>query len=164
MTGDLAAADSFWRFSLMVYSRPGVADLLIRLQDQGGHNVNLVLFALWLGICAGDRLDADALARAKTAMAKIDRDVVMPLRQLRRALKDDADPDSRDLRRRVLSLEIAAERRIQARLAASVARRRDIGRGDRHAIAEANLRLVLGGDLAPEDAALLRRATPLLEA
>jgi uncharacterized protein (TIGR02444 family) len=163
MTGHLAAADAFWRFSLMAYSRPGVADLLIRLQDRGGRNVNLILFALWLGICAGVSLDADALARAKTAMAKIDRDIVTPLRQLRRALKDDPDPDLRDLRRRVLSLEIAAERRVQARLAAIVARRRDAESGDRQAIAEANLRLVLGADLAPQDAALLRRATPLIE-
>jgi len=151
------AADSFWRFSLMVYGRPGVATALIRLQDRDGHNVNLVLFALWLGLCEGGRLDPAALARAKSAIAGLDRDVVAPLRQLRRALKDDPDADLRDLRRRVLALEIAAERRVQARLAASIKRGRARA-GDRHALAEANLRLVLGDDHASEEAALLRQA------
>jgi hypothetical protein len=91
-------------------------------------------------------------------MARIDRDVVTPLRQLRRALKDDPDPDVHDLRRRILSLEIAAERRVQARLVASVTPRHGARRGDRNAIAEANLRLILGTDFALEEAALLCRA------
>jgi uncharacterized protein (TIGR02444 family) len=158
MTGHAAVADSFWRFSLRVYARPGVAELLIGLQDRGGHNINLILLALWLGIGASVRLDAEAFARAKTAMARIDRDVVTPLRQLRRALKDDPDPDVHDLRRRILSLEIAAERRVQARLVASVTPRHGARRGDRNAIAEANLRLILGTDFALEEAALLCRA------
>ena len=33
MSRDKALAESFWRFSLMVYSRPGVAGTLIGLQD-----------------------------------------------------------------------------------------------------------------------------------
>jgi uncharacterized protein (TIGR02444 family) len=152
-----AAAESFWRFSLMVYARPGVAEALIGLQDRAGHNVNLILFGLWLGLCEVVPLDAAGLARAKAAIAPLDRDVVVPLRQLRRTLKDHADPDMRDLRRRVLSVELVAERRAQARLAASIARRRK-GVGDRHAIAEANLRLILGGDFASAETALVLRS------
>jgi uncharacterized protein (TIGR02444 family) len=151
-------ADAFWRFSLMAYSRPGVADALIRLQDRGGHNVNLVLFGLWLGIGGLGRLDAAGLARARTAMAGLDGDVVAPLRRLRRALKGDPDRDVQDLRRRVLALEIAAERRVQARLAGSVSRRHKAAAGDRAAHAEANLRLILGPDAALPEAELLRRA------
>ena len=86
MARDDAARDSFWRFSLMVYARPGVAPALIRLQDRGGHNVNLILFGLWLALCRGKRLDAAALERARAAMVQIDRDVVQPLRRL-------VDPD-----------------------------------------------------------------------
>jgi uncharacterized protein (TIGR02444 family) len=157
MAGHDAAGESFWRFSLMAYSRPGVAEALIRLQDRDGHNVNLILFGLWLAVCEATRLDGSALSRAKKAMARLDRDVVVPLRALRRALKDDPEPDMRDLRRRVLALEIAAERRVQARLAASVARRGG-GVGGRHTIAEANLRLILGTDFASEEAALLCQA------
>jgi uncharacterized protein (TIGR02444 family) len=52
-----AAVASFWRFSLMLYRRPGVAEALIRLQDERGHNANLILFGLWLGLCNGACLD-----------------------------------------------------------------------------------------------------------
>jgi len=141
----------------MVYGRPGVAEALIALQDRGGHNVNLILFGLWLGLCEAMRLDAAGLSRAKAAITSLDRDVVVPLRQLRRALKDQAEPDIRDLRRRVLALELTAERRAQARLAASVMGRQKKAAGDRRASAEANLRLILGSDFdAPETALVLR--------
>lgn len=161
MTGQDAAADSFWRFSLMLYSRAGVADALLRLQDERGRNVNLILFGLWLGLCEGVRLDDTGLARAEAAIAALDRDIVAPLRRLRRQLKDSPDSDIRDLRRRVLTLEIAAERRVQTRLAASLSPMRSDG--DHHAVAEANLRLVLGslgGDLERDAAVILRAAQP----
>jgi len=152
------AAESFWRFSLMIYARPGVAEALIRLQDRGGQDVNLILFGLWLGMCHGGRLDVAALNRAKAAKAELDRDVVEPLRRLRRGLKRNSDPDIEDLRWRVLALEIIAERRVQARLAAAVARRRNARTADRARLAEANLRLILGADFTSAEAAVLRRA------
>src|ERR1700733_5099731 len=107
MAGHDGAAESFWRFSLMVYARAGVAEALISLQDRGGHNVNLILFGLWLAVCDGRRLDAAMLARAKTALAPVERKVVAPLRALRRALKGDSDADIEEMRRRVLALELA---------------------------------------------------------
>src|SRR5262249_2231897 len=148
--------DFFWRFSLMVYSRLGVADALIRLQDERGHNVNLILFALWLGLCTGTRLDDAGLTRANAAIADFDRDIIAPLRRPRRQVKDSPDTNIRDLRRRVLALEIDAERRAQARLAASAAGPQ--AGGDRGAIAEANLRLILGADFALQDAAIVFQA------
>jgi uncharacterized protein (TIGR02444 family) len=151
-------ADAFWRFSLMLYARPGVAEALIALQDRAGHNVNLVLFGLWLAVCEGAMLDAAGLARAEAAMAGLDREVVQPLRRLRRALKGAADGDIRDLRRRVLALEIAAERRVQTRLAACAAGRRRAKGADRAALAAGNLRLILGGDAGSDEAAVLRGA------
>ena len=155
-----AAAEAFWRFSLMVYARPGVAATLISLQDRGGNNVNLILFAMWLGWCEGKPLDRRGIERAQVAMAHLDREVVRPLRDLRRALKDSPDPDTRELRRRVLVLEIAAERRVQARLAASDGGRLKPRMGDRRSLAEANLSLVLGKDFESEERALLQRAFP----
>lgn len=154
---DGAAGEGFWRFSLMVYARPGVADALIGLQNRAGHNVNLILFGMWLGLCAGAQLDAVGLARAKAAIDGLDRGVVAPLRELRRALKADPDPDVRVLRRRVLGLEIAAERRVQARLAASV-RSRKSEHGDRRTLVENNLRLILGDDFASNEGGVLRKA------
>lgn len=159
MTGQDAAADSFWRFSPMLYSRPGLADALIRLQDERGHNVNLILFGLWLGLCKGVSLDDAGLARAKAAIAPLDREIVTPLRRLRRQLKDSPDADIRDLRRRILALELAAERRVQSRLASVTPR--GGADGDRHAIAEANLQLVLAADFGSPDAELVRQASIL---
>jgi uncharacterized protein (TIGR02444 family) len=149
-------AEAFWRFSLMLYARPGVAAALIGLQDRAGRNVNLILFGLWLALGRGRQLDAQGLARARAAMARLDRDVVLPLRDLRRALKGDSDSDIEELRRRVLALEVAAERRVQARLAGTVAGR--AAKGSRLALAEANLRLILGDDFASAEAAVLREA------
>ena len=149
-------AEAFWRFSLMIYGRSGVAGALIGLQDSGGHNVNLILYGLWLGLCGVTQLDAAAVSRAKAAIVGLDDKIVAPLRHLRRALKGDPNPDVGDLRHRVLALEIAAERRVQARLAADSPRRKAKA-GDRHAVAESNLRLILGDDFASGQAALLRQ-------
>jgi uncharacterized protein (TIGR02444 family) len=154
---DDAAAEGFWRFSLMIYARPGVAEALLRLQDRGGHNINVILFGMWLALCEGALLDAAGLTRAKAAIAGIDSAVVAPLRALRRALKSAPDPDVQDLRRRVLGLEIAAERRVQARLAASAPRRQP-SLGDRASLAEANLRLIVDHDFASDEAALILKS------
>lgn len=157
MAPDKTPAESLWRFSLMVYSRPGVAAALIDLQDRGGHNVNLILYGLWLAICGGYRLDAAGLARARAAIAGLDQAVVAPLRRLRRELKAVPDPDIQEIRRRVLTLEITAERSVQARLAAMLPRRRGGKPGDRAALAEANLRLILGGDYEAPEAEVLKQ-------
>ncbi|HTW50735.1 MAG TPA: TIGR02444 family protein [Stellaceae bacterium] len=156
MAGRTARVEGFWRFSLMVYARPGVADALIRLQDQAGHNVNLILFGLWLGLCEGVRLDTAGLARAVAAIAGIDGGVVTPLRRLRRGLRSDPASDVQDLRRRVLSLELAAERGVQARLAASAGRRHSRS-GDLDLV-KANLRLILGSDFGSEAAAMFLKS------
>jgi uncharacterized protein (TIGR02444 family) len=155
MAGQDASAESFWRYSLMIYAQPGVAEALIGLQDRAGHNVNLILFGLWLGYCEATTLDIAGLARARAAIAGIDRDVVVPLRQLRRALKDHPDSDMRELRPRVLALELVAERRAQARLAGTIVRRQSQSVDDRHAAAAINLRLILGVDFDSAETALV---------
>jgi uncharacterized protein (TIGR02444 family) len=104
--------EALWRFSLAFYARPGVAAALLVLQDRAGSNVNLVLFALWLGATRGCRLDARNLAVAEAAIGEIDAGVVQSLRRLRREQKDAADPVVQVLRRRVLTLEIASEREV----------------------------------------------------
>jgi hypothetical protein len=83
---------------------------------------------------------------------------VTPLRRLRRQLKDNSDPDMQALHRRILTLELAAERRVQARLAASLWQSQRLAAGDRGVIAEANLRLTLGADFDAPEAMALRQA------
>jgi uncharacterized protein (TIGR02444 family) len=146
------AGEAFWRFSLALYGRPGCAGALLALQDRAGCEVNLILFGLWLGAVGGMRLDPAALAAASPPIATA---VVEPLRRLRRSLRGGHDRDILALRRRILGLEIAAERRVQSRLAAAVPARPP--EPDRLAAAEANLALCLGDEARSGEADLLRR-------
>ncbi|HEX3883423.1 MAG TPA: TIGR02444 family protein [Stellaceae bacterium] len=146
--------EAFWRFSLVFYARPGVAPALIALQDRDGRDVNVILYALWLGLARGHAMDAADLAAAEAAAAPLREAVVTGLRGLRRRLRADPDPAIRALRRRVRALEIAAERLVQYRLAASI--RPCEAAGDRAAIAIANLDLCLGA--ASTEAETVREA------
>jgi uncharacterized protein (TIGR02444 family) len=158
-----AAGEAFWRFSLALYARPGVADALIAMQDRAARDVNLILFGLWLGASQGRWLAAAELAGAEAAIAAIASAAVAPLRRLRRQLKAAADPDLQALRRRVAGLEIAAERRVQYRLTAQFSGTSGARpEGDRLAAAQANLALYLGSDSGSPEAGVLCRALAVL--
>lgn len=150
------SGDAFWRFSLAFYARPGVAEALIALQDRAGLDVNLILFALWRGIVHGHHLDKPELNAAEATIAPLRRGVVMPLRDLRRRLKGDSDPDLQQLRPRVARFELVAERRVQCRLALSAVPAN--GGGNRRAAAQENLALYLGAEAKSAEAEVLRLA------
>ena len=154
------AGEAFWRFSLALYARPGVADALIAIQDRAAGDVNLILFGLWLGVSRGHRLTDDELAAAEAAIAPIAGMAVRPLRRLRRELKEATDADLLVLRRRVAGLEIAAERLAQHRLAAwSPGPAAD---GDRWEAACANVALILGEAVGSPEADTILKALALL--
>ena len=46
----------FWDFSLEVYAKEGVADACLRLQDDLGIDVNMLLFCCWAGHSGGGEL------------------------------------------------------------------------------------------------------------
>jgi uncharacterized protein (TIGR02444 family) len=155
--------EAFWRFSLALYARPGVADALVALQDRAGSEVNLVLFGLWLGVSRGHRLSAAELSAAEAAITPVNEAVVLSLRQLRRQLKPATDPGIQALRRRIAGLELGAERCVQYRLAASLpGEPRAAPEGGRFAAAEANLSLSLGDEFASAEAAVLRQGLAAL--
>jgi uncharacterized protein (TIGR02444 family) len=154
-----AAGVAFWRFSLALYARPAAAAALLVLQDRAGRDVNLILFALWLGVAHGRRLDSAGLAAAEAALAPVADSLIAPLRELRRRLKPADDPLLQALRRRIAALELAAEQITQYRLAAHAADQPcDTSAGDRLAVAAANLDLYLGAEAASAEAAVLRAA------
>jgi uncharacterized protein (TIGR02444 family) len=155
-TGGRGEGEAFWRFSLAFYARPGVAPALIALQDRDGLDVNVILYALWLGLARGHRMNAVDLAAAEAAAAPLREAVVAELRGLRRRLRAHSHPDVQALRRRVQALEIVAERAVQERLAGSVAPRP--GGGDRAGTAAANLALCLGPAAESAEAATIRAA------
>jgi len=137
--------EAFWRFSLAFYALPRVAPALLALQDRDGLDVNLMLFALWLGISGRHPLDSGALAAADLAIGTIRAGVVEPLRSLRRNLKHQADEGIQRLRESIKALELEGEKLVQSRLANLAGPAfSGIPREDRLAVAVANLTLYLG--------------------
>jgi len=104
------SANPFWDFSLSVYARPGVAKAALRLQDEGGQDVNLLLFCCWAAVCGHALTEGEA--RGLEAGSKEWRGaVVQPLRQVRRSLKPlEHEPGVAALRAGVKRRELEAER------------------------------------------------------
>lgn len=113
MTDVGSGGDGFWEFSLRIYSRPAVPPACLALQDEGGADVNLVLFLLYLADC-GRMLDDAAVASLDLATRDWREQVVKPLRGVRRLLKDDIGAFGADatapLRTDVKRIELAAEK------------------------------------------------------
>ena len=102
-----------WRFSIGFYRQPGVADACIALQDGCGVDVNILLFFLWLATAR--RSVAPAAAQAVCAKVGPWRDdVVVPLRTLRRKLKDGSslvEHNTAELfRTKIKAVELESER------------------------------------------------------
>jgi len=146
-TGEPADDEALWRFSLAFYARPGVCEALIALQDRAGCDLNLMLFALWLGVSRGGRLSNEALATADRVARPLRVEVVEPLRALRRKLRPHPDADVQRLREGIKAVELAAEKVIQNRLG-GIARPVAGDPVGRPAAALANLQLYLGPELA----------------
>ena len=109
----------FWDFSLAFYALPDVAPAFLRLQDECGADVNVMLFLLYLAR-AGRALPASEVARIHALAAPWRAEIVGPLRQVRRRLKAAVgafEPSaSAALRARVQRLELAAEKLQQQTL------------------------------------------------
>ena len=147
--GEPSDDEALWRFSLAFYAHAGVSEVLIRLQDRAGLDVNLMLFALWLGVSGRRRLTSEELVMADRIVHPIRTGIVEPLRALRRKLRSDPDLDLQRLREAVKELELAAERIIQTRLARTAAPPgSDTHPAARAAVARANLALYLGPEMA----------------
>jgi uncharacterized protein (TIGR02444 family) len=77
----------FWDFSLSLYRKPGVADACLFVQDRYGLNVNLVLLCIWVADSGGGALSAVQMATAMRRIADWERQVIKPLREIRRACR-----------------------------------------------------------------------------
>lgn len=113
-------SNPFWQYSLKLYACNGVAELCLRLQDEGGLDVNLLLYCLWQG-SQGRSLQRVSLAEICRVSAPWRQEVVESLRRARRWMKDrkhDVAEQSGSLRERIKALELAAEKCQQDWLAA----------------------------------------------
>jgi uncharacterized protein (TIGR02444 family) len=99
-----------------------VAEACLDLQERRGCDVNVLLFCCWLGASGRPTLSADRLRTILKASDVWQGEIVRPLRQVRRLLKDrpwpEALPETVDaVRRRVADAELAAEHAEQIKLA-----------------------------------------------
>ena len=119
---------AIWEWALEAYARPGVPQACLGLQDEHGQNTSLLLWAVYAEV-----KDPGLLARAAQATRAWDGAALIPLREVRRALKPPLPPFSdharERLREEVKALELAAERLLLETLE-GLSR----GRGGAHAL------------------------------
>lgn len=110
----MTTADSpgLWDFSLALYSQPGVEGLCLSLQEEAGVDVCLLLCTAWLSV-RGVSLDRERLAALERLCDPWQRQVVLPLRRVRRHLKGEAlaSAELAACREAVKTAELAAEKR-----------------------------------------------------
>ena len=105
-----------WSFASYCYARPGVEQTCLRLQGEGA-DVCLLLCALWLEqrrvAC-----DTQRLEQLRGIAEPWQRQVVQPLRELRRGWKTASvnDPAQARLRAQIKALELEAEQELLRRL------------------------------------------------
>ncbi|MEZ2126473.1 MULTISPECIES: TIGR02444 family protein [unclassified Sinorhizobium] len=104
---------NLWDFAVRLYGMPGVADTCLALQEECGVDVPVLLFSAWLA----DRsvaLSAPEMRRIATVVADWHREVVVPLRTVRRRLKfgprPAPDQKTESLRNTIKGAELSAER------------------------------------------------------
>jgi len=112
--------NALWDWVVAIYQREGVAERCLWFQNQRAADVPLMLFICWVVTRCG-ALDHTLLSRARQAATLWHKDVVVPLRQMRRLLKIDskgmpAEP-ARRFREEIKSVELQAERVELAALA-----------------------------------------------
>ena len=112
-TAPATSGSPFWRFSLQFYRLPGVAEACIKLQEESGCDVNLLLFLLWHGAQAR-QLATPEVARLEQDIAPWRERTVIPLRAVRRALKSPPGlveaGATEAFRTRIKAVELEAER------------------------------------------------------
>lgn len=79
----------FWDFSLSIYGRPGVADACLFLQDRYALDVNVMLFCVWVGLTGRGPLGAPEIDACVSRTSDWRKRVIEPLRQVRRACRDE---------------------------------------------------------------------------
>lgn len=108
---DPALDNPFWQFSLDRYSRPSVATACLDLQDRTGIDVNLLLFAFWLGHERG-RITKSLVAL--DAVVDWHETVVKPLRRARIARRPLPGNPEDPVRQAIKELEVQTEQIEQA--------------------------------------------------
>lgn len=96
-----------WDFALAAWAKPGVEAACLKLQDDHGQCVSLLLWRAW---AVAEGRPAQPMGRAVDLAHAWENEIIAPLRAARRAPLGSADPAAaRDAAR---AAELAAERRL----------------------------------------------------
>jgi uncharacterized protein (TIGR02444 family) len=100
-------------FVLAFYARPGVSPACLKLQDEGGVDVLMLIALLYADVQLGQPLNTAGIAALDAAIANWRRTVIHPLRRVRVHLKpgwpEVPDANRLALREKVKALELEAE-------------------------------------------------------
>ncbi|MBI3702368.1 MAG: TIGR02444 family protein [Rhizobiales bacterium] len=139
MTASQPLDTPLWAFALAVYGSDGVADDCLDLQERLGLDVNILLFAAFLGTVEGVGLEVSDIAAASAEVAHWQAEIVRPLRHVRRTLKPMR---AEGLRAQVKAAELEAEK-IEMAMLWQWSRAELAGRQRADDVLAANLRTVL---------------------
>lgn len=81
-----ALDNPFWRFSCALYAEPVIQKVFLRLQEQKGLNINLLLYCFWLGF-AVTPLSKEDFLKTCDQVNQWHQEITNPLRALRKHLK-----------------------------------------------------------------------------
>ena len=96
-----------WRFSNNIYRKEGVSEILLHVQDKFSIDVNMILFVAWLA-SVNRSLTASDIQDAQKLVSLWRTKVIVPVRNIRRSVKDFSDTDY--LYEDVKKLEIDTEK------------------------------------------------------
>ncbi len=108
--------NAFWKFSLAVYSEPGVAEECLAVQESHGVDVNVLLFCAWLAGARKVALTPQDIDAIGAEVGEWHVSAVKPLRGARRHMKNVPGGEVAALRVRVKAAELEAEQIEQAML------------------------------------------------
>ena len=80
----------FRDFSSSLYRKPGVADACLFVQDRYGLNVNVILFCIWVADIGSGTLASAQIATVLRRVADWEKQVILPLREIRRTCRKEA--------------------------------------------------------------------------
>lgn|SRR5690625_3954941 len=108
-----------WNFAVALYEEEDVKAACLRVQARYGLSISLLLGAIWIGINGLGRLGATDLETVIRRAMEWHREVIEPIRALRRQLRRDppigVEMQTHELRRQLVEAELGAER-IEMRL------------------------------------------------
>ena len=106
------SARPLWDYAVEIYNRPGMSDLCLMFQDECGLDICVILFISW---CSkqGILIEENLLTQVDQSVSVWNRDVVTPLRGIRRELNLDSKGITQktvpDFREHLKALELEAE-------------------------------------------------------